>query len=230
MRIRLIILSGLCLFFSCKRELSAEERAMQAQDSIKAFYLNFGMNADSTFSITKYQKDWKDHLEDIQETTGEVVEENPIFDDYTLIFNANDEIFYYENPLKGYWLCGTASLELYHHKMIAELHEVQKQDIKKIDADTLIGFIKKINFKKKSDNDSYSSLVLAIGPDQLNSKPFLRLREYMYENLNKYTIRPISTRERLVTEALIKNTSEDFSALNWDSIYQADFKRFYPYE
>lgn len=181
-----------------------------------------GMNSDSTFSITKYQKDLLNY-----EKENDLVD--PFlhdFDDYTLLFYTNDEVFYYENPMKGFWLCGTASIELRNKKMIAELHEVQKQDLKKIDSDTLIQFIKKIDFKKDSD----TSLVLVIEPDNLKSKSFLTLRKFLLENSYKFIIRPISTRERLVSNAFINNSSEDFSKLNWDSIYKIDYKRFHPYE
>ncbi|MBS7333168.1 MAG: hypothetical protein KIG88_06205 [Weeksellaceae bacterium] len=181
-----------------------------------------GMNSDSTFSITKYQKDLLNY-----EKENDLLD--PFlhdFDDYTLLFHTNGEVFYYENPMKGFWLCGTASIELRNKKMIAELHEVQKQDLKKIDSDTLIQYIKKIDFKKDSD----TSLVLAIEPDNLKSKSFLTLRKFLLENSYKFIIRPISTRERLVSNAFINHSSDDFSKLNWDSIYKIDYKRFHPYE
>lgn len=209
---------------SCQRELTQEEKDKISQDSINQIWLAMGMNTDSSFSIIKYQKDLYTY-----EKENDLLD--PFlhdFDDYTFIFNSNDEVFYYENPYKGYWLCGTASIELRKKKMIAELYEVEKQDLKKIDSDTLIHFIKKIDFKKTSNSDSYTSLVLAIEPEKLNSVSFLKLRKFLLENSYKYIIRPISTRERLVSNAFINDTSDDFSKVNWDSIYKVDYNRFHP--
>ncbi|MGV0996354.1 hypothetical protein [Empedobacter falsenii] len=44
----------------------------------------------------------------------------------------------------------------------------------------------------------------------------------------RYVFRPLSTRERLVANEKFKNTSEDFSKINWDSAYHEDYKKFYP--
>lgn len=57
MRISVILIVCLQLFFSCKRELTQEEKDKIMQDSITAVHLAMGMNADSIFSISKYQKD-----------------------------------------------------------------------------------------------------------------------------------------------------------------------------
>lgn len=221
MRISVILIVCLQLFFSCKRELTQEEKDKITQDSITAVHLAMGMNADSIFSISKYQKDLNTYekLNDL---------EDPFlhdFDDYTLIFHHNDKVFYYENPFKGYWLCGTASIELRNKKMIAELYEVTKKDIKKIESYDLINFAKNIKIV-----DEFRPIVLAINKDQLKSKSFFQLRKYLIDNNREFQIRPTSTRERLVVQAYMYNTSDDFSTLDWDSIYKADYKRFHPFD
>lgn len=214
----------LCVFiFSCQRELTQEEKDQISKGSINLIYLAMGMNADSSFSIIKYQKD----LWNYQQTLLPLLSINPTFDDYTILFYGN-QVYYYENPFKGQFLCGTGMMEIENNKMIAELYEVKKEDLKLIDSDTLIDFLNKIDIKNHPNMEMTSYLILAIEPEKLNSKSFINLRKYLLDHSYKYIIRPISTRERLVINSLITNGSDDFSNLDWDSIYKADFQRFYP--
>lgn len=209
---------------SCKRELSQEERDKLHQDSINQKILAMGMNADSSFSFKKYyqeldEKNSKDSL--LVKSTFDFAEDQFIFYNDTLIYYYNNEFPYDE-------MCGTEALSNFNDKKITELFKVKKKDLILIKSDTIIDFIKRIEQKTEKDRRIPKSIIIGINKDSIKSKELQKLRNYLINTKLRYTYRPLSTRERLVADAKFKNTSEDFSKINWDSAYHVDFKKFYP--
>ena len=209
---------------SCKRELSQEERDKLHRDSINQKILAMGMNADSSFSYRKYNKALnyyysKDSL--IPEPPFDFAEDQFIFYNDTLIYYYNNE-FPYDD------FCGTPSFQAESNKEIYEEFKVIKKDLVLLKSDTIIDFIKRIEQKTEKDKRISKSIIIGINKDSIKSKELQKLRKYLINTKLRYIYRPLSTRERLVADAKFKNTSEDFSKINWDSAYHVDFKNFRP--
>ena len=209
---------------SCKRELSQEERDKLHRDSINQKILAMGMNADSSFSYRKYNKALnyyysKDSL--IPEPPFDFAEDQFIFYNDTLIYYYNNE-FPYDD------FCGTPSFQAERNKEIYEEFKVKKKDLILIKSDTIIDFIKRIEQKTEKDKRISKSIIIGINKDSIKSKELQKLRKYLINTDFRYVFRPLSTRERLVANEKFKNTSEDFSKINWDSAYHEDYKKFYP--
>ena len=209
---------------SCKRELSQDERDKLRQDSINQKILAMGMNADSSFSYRKYNKALnyyysKDSL--IPEPPFDFAEDQFIFYNDTLIYYYNNE-FPYDD------FCGTPSFQAERNKEIYEEFKVKKKDLILIKSDTIIDFIKRIEQKTEKDKRISKSIIIGINKDSIKSKELQKLRKYLINTDFRYVFRPLSTRERLVANEKFKNTSEDFSKINWDSAYHEDYKKFYP--
>ena len=95
-------------------------------------------------------------------------------------------------------------------------------------SDKIIDLVKRISVKIDNDKRIPKSIIIGINKDSIKSKELQKLRKYLINTKLRYIYRPLSTRERLVADAKFKNTSEDFSKINWDSAYHVDFKKFYP--
>ncbi|MGV0928189.1 hypothetical protein ACTS9K_13595 [Empedobacter sp. ULE_I145] len=213
------------VLLSCKRELSQDERDKLRQDSINQKILAMGMNADSSFSYKKYEKDLEKKFED------DSVKPELIFipfSDYQFIFYNDTLIYYYNNEFPYDDFCGTPSFQAERNKEIYEEFKVRKKDLILIKSDTIIDFIKRIEQKTEKDKRIPKSIIIGINKDSIKSKELQKLRNYLINTKLRYTYRPLSTRERLVADAKFKNTSEGFSKTNWDSAYHEDYKKFYP--
>ena len=88
--------------------------------------------------------------------------------------------------------------------------------------------MKRISVKIDNDKRIPKSIIIGINKDSIKSKELQKLRKYLINTDFRYVFRPLSTRERLVANEKFKNTSEDFSKINWDSAYHVDFKNFRP--
>ncbi|MDM1298021.1 hypothetical protein HXZ94_05855 [Empedobacter falsenii] len=209
---------------SCKRELSQDERDKLRQDSINQKILAMGMNADSSFSYRKYEKDLEKKFED------DSVKPELIFipfSDYQFIFYNDSVTYFYYNKFPYDKICGTEALQDSNDKKITELFKVTKKDLVKLNDKSILDLVKNLeNDIVKSDKRV--TIVLGVNKDSIKNKELQKLREYLVNTDFGYQYRPLSTRERLVADAKFKNTSEDFSKINWDSAYHVDFKKFYP--
>ena len=209
---------------SCKRELSQDERDKLRQDSIDQKILSMGMNADSSFSYRKYEKDLEKKIED------DSVKPELIFipfSDYQFIFYNDSVTYFYYNKFPYDKICGTEALQNSNDKKITELFKVTKKDLVKLNDKSILDLVKNLeNDIVKSDKRV--TIVLGVNKDSIKNKELQKLREYLVNTDFGYQYRPISTRERLVADAKFNNTSEDFSKINWDSAYHVDFKKFYP--
>jgi len=195
------------------------------QDSINQKILAMGMNADSSFSYRKYEKDLEKKIED------DSVKPELIFipfSDYQFIFYNDSVTYFYYNKFPYDKICGTEALQDSNDKKITELFKVKKKDLILIKSDTIIDFIKRIEQKTEKDKRIPKSIVIGINKDSIKSKELQKLRNYLINTKLRYIYRPLSTRERLVADAKFNNTSEDFSKVNWDSAYHEDYKKFYP--
>ncbi len=209
---------------SCERELSQEERDKLHQDSINQMILAMGMNADSSFSYRKYNKALNDYY-----SKDSLIPEPPFdFAEDQFIFYNDTLIYYYNNEFPYDDFCGTPSFQAERNKEIYEEFKVKKKDLILIKSDTIIDFIKRIEQKTEKDKRIPKSIIIGINKDSIKSKELQKLRKYLINTDFRYVFRPLSTRERLVADAKFKNTSEDFSKINWDSAYHVDFKKFYP--
>ncbi len=209
---------------SCKRELSQEERDKLHQDSINQKILAMGMNADSSFSYKKYNKALNDYY-----SKDSLIPEPPFdFAEDQFIFYNDTLIYYYNNEFPYDDFCGAPSFQAERNKEIYEQFKVKKKDLILIKSDTIIDFIKRIEQKTEKDKRIPKSIIIGINKDSIKSKELQKLRKYLINTDFRYVFRPLSTRERLVADAKFKNTSEDFSKINWDSAYHVDFKKFYP--
>ena len=213
-----------CGLLSCKRELSQDERDKLRQDSIDQKILSMGMNADSSFSYRKYEKDLEKKIED------DSVKPELIFipfSDYQFIFYNDSVTYFYYNKFPYDKICGTEALQNSNDKKITELFKVTKKDLVKLNDKSILDLVKNLeNDIVKSDKRV--TIVLGVNKDSIKNKELQKLREYLVNTDFGYQYRPISTRERLVADAKFNNTSEDFSKINWDSAYHVDFKKFYP--
>ena len=209
---------------SCKRELSQDERDKLRQDSIDQKILSMGMNADSSFSYRKYEKDLEKKIED------DSVKPELIFipfSDYQFIFYNDSVTYFYYNKFPYDKICGTEALQDSNDKKITELFKVTKKDLVKLNDKSILDLVKNLeNDIVKSDKRV--TIVLGVNKDSIKNKELQKLREYLVNTDFGYQYRPISTRERLVADAKFNNTSEDFSKVNWDSAYHEDYKKFYP--
>ena len=210
---------------SCKRELSQDERDKLRQDSIDQKILSMGMNADSSFSYRKYEKDLEKKFEE-DSVKPELIFIS--FSDYQFIFYNDSVTYFYYNKFPYDKICGTEALQDSNDKKITELFKVKKKDLILIKSDTIIDFIKRIEQKTEKDKRIPKSIVIGINKDSIKSKELQKLRNYLINTKLRYIYRPLSTRERLVADAKFNNTSEDFSKVNWDSAYHEDYKKFYP--
>ncbi len=209
---------------SCKRELSQEERDKLHQDSIHQKILAMGMNADSSFSYRKYNKALNDYY-----SKDSLIPEPPFdFAEDQFIFYNDTLIYYYNNEFSYDDFCGTPSFQAERNKEIYEEFKVKKKDLILIKSDTIIDFIKRIEQKTEKDKRISKSIIIGINKDSIKSKELQKLRKYLINTDFRYVFRPLSTRERLVANEKFKNTSEDFSKINWDSAYHEDYKKFYP--
>ena len=213
-----------CGLLSCKRELSQEERDKQHQDSIHQKILAMGMNTDSSFSYRKYNKALNDYY-----SKDSLIPE-PLFDfaEDQFIFYNDTLIYYYNNEFPYDDFCGTPSFQAERNKEIYEEFKVRKKDLILIKSDKIIDFVKRISVKIDNDKRIPKSIIIGINKDSIKSKELQKLRKYLINTKLRYIYRPLSTRERLVADAKFKNTSEDFSKINWDSAYHVDFKNFRP--
>ena len=213
-----------CGLLSCKRELSQEERDKQHQDSIHQKILAMGMNADSSFSYRKYNKALNDYY-----SKDSLIPEPPFdFAEDQFIFYNDTLIYYYNNEFPYDDFCGTPSFQAESNKEIYEEFKVRKKDLILIKSDKIIDLVKRISVKIDNDKRIPKSIIIGINKDSIKSKELQKLRKYLINTKLRYIYRPLSTRERLVADAKFKNTSEDFSKINWDSAYHVDFKKFYP--
>ena len=213
-----------CGLLSCKRELSQEERDKQHQDSIHQKILAMGMNTDSSFSYRKYNKALNDYY-----SKDSLIPEPPFdFAEDQFIFYNDTLIYYYNNEFPYDDFCGTPSFQAERNKEIYEEFKVRKKDLILIKSDKIIDFVKRISVKIDNDKRIPKSIIIGINKDSIKSKELQKLRKYLINTKLRYIYRPLSTRERLVADAKFKNTSEDFSKINWDSAYHVDFKKFYP--
>ena len=209
---------------SCKRELSQDERDKLYQDSIHQKILAMGMNADSSFSYRKYNKALNDYY-----SKDSLIPEPPFdFAEDQFIFYNDTLIYYYNNEFPYDDFCGTPSFQAERNKEIYEEFKVKKKDLILIKSDTIIDFIKRIEQKTEKDKRISKSIIIGINKDSIKSKELQKLRKYLINTDFRYVFRPLSTRERLVANEKFKNTSEDFSKINWDSAYHEDYKKFYP--
>ncbi|MCA4777936.1 hypothetical protein [Empedobacter stercoris] len=212
------------VLLSCKRELSREERNKLHQDSINQKILTMGMNADSSFSYKRYEKDLvKSFEEDSVKPELQYID----FDNYQFIFYNDSVTYFYYNKFEYPW-CGTEGIAALEKEMIYEEYKIKKKDLILIKSDTIIDFIKRVEQKTEKDKRISKSIIIGINKDSIKSKELQKLREYLVNTHFGYQYRPISTRERLVADAKFKNISEDFSKINWDSAYHEDYKKFYP--
>ena len=209
---------------SCKRELSQEERDKLRQDSIDQKILSMGMNADSSFSYRKYEKDLEKKFEE-DSVKPELIFIS--FSDYQFIFYNDSVTYFYYNKFPYDKICGTEALQNSNDKKITELFKVTKKDLVKLNDKSILDLVKNLeNDIVKSDKRV--TIVLGVNKDSIKNKELQKLREYLVNTDFGYQYRPISTRERLVADAKFNNTSEDFSKVNWDSAYHEDYKKFYP--
>ncbi|MDM1546841.1 hypothetical protein HX096_03100 [Empedobacter falsenii] len=209
---------------SCERELSQEERDKLHQDSINQKILAMGMNADSSFSYRKYNKALNDYY-----SKDSLIPEPPFdFAEDQFIFYNDTLIYYYNNEFPYDDFCGTPYFQAERNKEIYEEFKVKKKDLILIKSDTIIDFVKKLELRKQYDNRFKNTIILGVNKDSIKNKELQKLREYLVNTDFGYQYRPLSTRERLVADAKFKNTSEDFSKINWDSAYHEDYKKFYP--
>lgn len=125
-------------------------------------------------------------------------------------------------------MCGTGAINDFEDKKITELYKVKKKDLINIKSDTIEHFIQKLETKNSNEGFYPFALILAINKDSIKSKSLNQLRKYLINKNYRYNFRLLSTRERLVANAKFNNTSDDFSEINWDSVYYVDFKKFYP--
>ncbi|MDH1881755.1 hypothetical protein ACTS9T_10695 [Empedobacter falsenii] len=212
------------VLLSCKRELSQDERDKLYQDSIHQKILAMGMNADSSFSYRKYNKALNDYY-----SKDSLIPEPPFdFAEDQFIFYNDTLIYYYNNEFPYDDFCGTPSFQAERNKEIYEEFKVKKKDLILIKSDTIIDFIKRIEQKTEKDKRISKSIIIGINKDSIKSKELQKLRKYLINTDFRYVFRPLSTRERLVANEKFKNTSEDFSKINWDSAYHEDYKKFYP--
>ena len=212
------------VLLSCKRELSQDERDKLYQDSIHQKILAMGMNADSSFSYRKYNKALNDYY-----SKDSLMPEPPFdFAEDQFIFYNDTLIYYYNNEFPYDDFCGTPSFQAERNKEIYEEFKVKKKDLILIKSDTIIDFIKRIEQKTEKDKRISKSIIIGINKDSIKSKELQKLRKYLINTDFRYVFRPLSTRERLVANEKFKNTSEDFSKINWDSAYHEDYKKFYP--
>ena len=183
-----------------------------------------GMNADSSFSYRKYEKDLEKKIED------DSVKPELIFipfSDYQFIFYNDSVTYFYYNKFPYDKICGTEALQNSNDKKITELFKVTKKDLVKLNDKSILDLVKNLeNDIVKSDKRV--TIVLGVNKDSIKNKELQKLREYLVNTDFGYQYRPISTRERLVADAKFNNTSEDFSKVNWDSAYHEDYKKFYP--
>ncbi len=213
-----------CGLLSCKRELSQEERDKQHQDSIHQKILAMGMNTDSSFSYRKYNKALNDYY-----SKDSLIPEPPFdFAEDQFIFYNDTLIYYYNNEFPYDDFCGTPSFQAESNKEIYEEFKVRKKDLILIKSDKIIDLVKRISVKIDNDKRIPKSIIIGINKDSIKSKELQKLRKYLINTKLRYIYRPLSTRERLVADAKFKNTSEDFSKINWDSAYHVDFKNFRP--
>ncbi len=213
-----------CGLLSCKRELSQEERDKQHQDSIHQKILAMGMNTDSSFSYRKYNKALNDY-----DSKDSLIPEPPFdFAEDQFIFYNDTLIYYYNNEFPYDDFCGTPSFQAESNKEIYEEFKVRKKDLILIKSDKIIDLVKRISVKIDNDKRIPKSIIIGINKDSIKSKELQKLRKYLINTKLRYIYRPLSTRERLVADAKFKNTSEDFSKINWDSAYHVDFKNFRP--
>ena len=209
---------------SCKRELSQDERDKLRQDSIDQKILSMGMNADSSFSYRKYEKDLEKKFEE-DSVKPELIFIS--FSDYQFIFYNDSVTYFYYNKFPYDKICGTEALQNSNDKKITELFKVTKKDLVKLNDKSILDLVKNLeNDIVKSDKRV--TIVLGVNKDSIKNKELQKLREYLVNTDFGYQYRPISTRERLVADAKFNNTSEDFSKVNWDSAYHEDYKKFYP--
>ena len=212
------------VLLSCKRELSQDERDKLYQDSIHQKILAMGMNADSSFSYRKYNKALNDYY-----SKDSLIPEPPFdFAEDQFIFYNDTLIYYYNNEFPYDDFCGTPSFQAERNKEIYEEFKVRKKDLILIKSDKIIDFVKRISVKIDNDKRIPKSIIIGINKDSIKSKELQKLRKYLINTKLRYIYRPLSTRERLVADAKFKNTSEDFSKINWDSAYHEDYKKFYP--
>ena len=213
-----------CGLLSCKRELSQDERDKLRQDSIDQKILSMGMNADSSFSYRKYEKDLEKKFEE-DSVKPELIFIS--FSDYQFIFYNDSVTYFYYNKFPYDKICGTEALQNSNDKKITELFKVTKKDLVKLNDKSILDLVKNLeNDIVKSDKRV--TIVLGVNKDSIKNKELQKLREYLVNTDFGYQYRPLSTRERLVADAKFNNTSEDFSKINWDSAYHVDFKKFYP--
>ena len=206
------------------RELSQDERDKLRQDSIDQKILSMGMNADSSFSYRKYEKDLEKKFEE-DSVKPELIFIS--FSDYQFIFYNDSVTYFYYNKFPYDKICGTEALQNSNDKKITELFKVTKKDLVKLNDKSILDLVKNLeNDIVKSDKRV--TIVLGVNKDSIKNKELQKLREYLVNTDFGYQYRPISTRERLVADAKFNNTSEDFSKINWDSAYHVDFKKFYP--
>ena len=212
------------VLLSCKRELSQDERDKLYQDSIHQKILAMGMNADSSFSYRKYNKDLEKKFEE-DSVKPELIFIS--FSDYQFIFYNDSVTYFYYNKFPYDKICGTEALQNSNDKKITELFKVTKKDLVKLNDKSILDLVKNLeNDIVKSDKRV--TIVLGVNKDSIKNKELQKLREYLVNTDFGYQYRPISTRERLVADAKFNNTSEDFSKVNWDSAYHEDYKKFYP--
>ncbi|MGV0938206.1 hypothetical protein [Empedobacter falsenii] len=212
------------VLLSCKRELSQDERDKLRQDSINQKILAMGMNADSSFSYRKYEKDLEKKFEE-DSVKPELIFIS--FSDYQFIFYNDSVTYFYYNKFPYDKICGTEALQNSNDKKITELFKVTKKDLVKLNDKSILDLVKNLeNDIVKSDKRV--TIVLGVNKDSIKNKELQKLREYLVNTDFGYQYRPLSTRERLVADAKFNNTSEDFSKVNWDSAYHEDYKKFYP--
>ena len=183
-----------------------------------------GMNADSSFSYRKYEKDLEKKFEE-DSVKPELIFIS--FSDYQFIFYNDSVTYFYYNKFPYDKICGTEALQNSNDKKITELFKVTKKDLVKLNDKSILDLVKNLeNDIVKSDKRV--TIVLGVNKDSIKNKELQKLREYLVNTDFGYQYRPISTRERLVADAKFNNTSEDFSKVNWDSAYHEDYKKFYP--
>ena len=161
---------------SCKRELSQDERDKLRQDSIDQKILSMGMNADSSFSYRKYEKDLEKKFED------DSVKPELIFipfSDYQFIFYNDSVTYFYYNKFPYDGMCGTEALQNFNDKKITELFKVKKKDLILIKSDTIIDFIKRIEQKTEKDKRIPKSIIIGINKDSIKNIELQKLRKYL---------------------------------------------------
>ena len=226
--VRLTLFTFLLLnLLSCKRELTEAEKKQQHQDSLFAYNMNMGMNADSSFSYRKYNEE----LESFFDKDSIKPEKNYIdFDDYQFVFYNDTTTYFYYNKIEYPW-CGTPGIEASTKERINEEYKITTKDLILIKSDTIDSFVKQLKRKKNRDDRFPITIIFGINKDSISSKSLNKLRQFLnsseINNRINYVYRPLSTRERLVANAKFNHTSEDFSKINWDSAYHVDFKNFF---